>query len=622
MAAKLVAEEGALKELVLSFDAGDQWLIGRDPDASQLIVEDLAVSRKQALCRRTSEGIAIENLSQTSPTLVNDEPLTQSRLLVPGDMVKMGSTVFCFYEDTGASVIDESSRPTTAGGNKVPTAEETIEKIAQEQETGTAEQTEEKVHDSIFEENGEASDAKIAEVNFDLTETGRWLLKVVGGPNSGAEFSMQTSNSYILGTDPNSCDIVFYDNTVSRQHVRITVSQDDTLTIEDLKSRNGTRVDGELITGKTVLQPSTFVAIGTTSFVVYDREGQMQTIISPLLPAIVKALNKQENAEKAEEASQAPKEEAAITPAPAPKKTHNLGAFILIWILIGVFAIVGIAVQTLFVQETVVPVEEVDTSKIITEALSMFPAVKFSFNKTTGRLLLVGHVLTATDKNQLLYNLQGLKFIKVIDDSGVIIDEYVWTEANQVLSKNPQWKGVTVHSPGPGRFVLSGYLETRDQAEQVWDYITRNFPYLDLLENKIIVEEDVLSLVVYALRNQGLTAVVPKLAVGELTLTGGVQIGQKATLDALVAQFKEIPGVRMINNQVTERERSEAVINISDKYSVSGSSQIEAGKLNVVINGRILSEGDTLDGMKITHIQPHYILLEKDGTVYRIDFNQ
>lgn len=626
MTAKLVAEEGVLKELVLSFDAGDQWIIGRDPDASQLIVEDLSASRKHAICRRTPDGITIENLSHTNPTLVNEEKIEQPHLLHQGDMVKIGNSVFCYYEETGSKLIEEHPSEVIPKEEKVLTSEDIIEKLAAEKIPAE----EEMPHPSIFEEEADDSKQGVAQVNFDLTETGRWLLKVVGGPNSGAEFSMQAGNTYTLGTDPNTCDIVFYDNTVSRQHVRITVGEDDSLTIEDLKSRNGTRIDGEQITEKKSLLPNTFVALGTTSFVIYDREGEMQTIISPLMPSIVKVLQKEESASdkgasavlSEKEASAAAAEDAAAKASEDKKKPkHTFGAFILIWVLIGLFALVGLAVQTLFLQEPVIKQDLVDPTKVLTEALASFPGVKFSFNKTTGRLLLVGHVLTVTDKNQLIYNLQGLKFIRDMDDSGVIIDEYVWTEANQVLSKNPSWKGVTVHSPSPGRFVLSGYLHNRSQAEQVWDYLTRNFPYLDLLENKIVVEEDVVASITNALRNQGFNAVKAEMVGGELTLTGNIQIGQKAAFDELTTQFREIPGIRTVNALVNERERNEAVINISDRYLVTGSSRVE-GKLNVVINGRILAEGDVIDGMKVTNIQPSYVLLEKNGIVYRIDLNQ
>lgn len=594
MTAKLVAEEGLLKELVLSFDAGDQWVIGRDPDACQLLVEDPAASRKHLLCRKTPQGIQLENLSKTNPILVNEEPITQPRILQHGDLVKIGDTSFRFYSETGAHLFENQAEERTEKEGKEP--------------------------DTIFEEEGAEGKGEIAKVNFDLLETGRWLLKVISGPNNGAEFSMQSGNSYTIGTDPNTCDIVFYDTTVSRQHTRITVAQEDSLMIEDLKSRNGTRIDGELVEGKRPLPLNTVVSLGTSSFVVYDREGEMQTIISPLLPSIVKVLQKEEAAkEEAEAPAVVPKE--APPPPPPPHKGHAAGAFILIAILFGLFAVVGIGLKTLFTEEAIVQ-ETVDTDKLLSEALAPFQEVKYSFNKATGRLLLVGHVLTVSDKNQLLYNLQGLKFIKDTDDSGVIIDEYVWSESNQLLSRNPNWKGVTVHAPSPGHFLLSGYLQTRDEASQVWDYITRNFPYLDLLENKIIVEEDIISAINTMLRAKGFTAVTPQMSSGEITLNGNIPVGNKAEFDELLTQFKDIPGVRSIKNFVAEAARNEAVINISNKYSVTGISRADGGNLNVIINGRILEVGDVLDEMKITSIQPNAILLEKNGITYRIDIRR
>ncbi len=130
----------------------------------------------------------------------------------------------------------------------------------------------------------------LAEINFDPHRCGPLAAKVVGGPNHGLILHA-IGNTFVIGTDPNSCDIVFHDTSVSRQHARISISGDEKLTIEDLKSRNGTLVDGEPLKGKP-LTPNAIVAMGTTSFVVYDREGEMQTIISPLLPSIVKSTAK------------------------------------------------------------------------------------------------------------------------------------------------------------------------------------------------------------------------------------------------------------------------------------------------------------------------------------------
>lgn len=628
MVGKLVAEEGPLRELVLSFEEGNQWIIGRDPDACQLLVEDASVSRRQLLCRKTPEGIVVENLSSSNPAYVNDEPLAEPRLLNHGDTIKIGNTMFRFYFETVAQLFEDL--PNEQPSNK---PNEQPLKNGEEQVLGAEQALDEKPHDTIFEEEkaAEKESKEIANINFELLESGRWLLKVINGPNSGAEFSMQTGNNYVVGTDPNTCDIVFYDNSVSRQHARITVNQDDSLSIEDLKSRNGTMVDGALIEGRLALTPQSIITIGTTSFVVYDREGEMQTIIAPLMPSIVKVLQKEEPQTTEEKSPVTPGVEspnsllsaAPIAAAPEKKtQTHAPGTFILVGILVGLFAVIGYGISTLFQQTPIVIEQPIDTEKMLSEALAPFPGVKYSYNKATGRLLLVGHVLTGTDRSQLLYSLQGLRFIKDSDDSGVIIDEYVWREANQLLSTNSKWQGITVHSPEAGHFVLLGYLQTRQEAEQVWEYMTRNFPYLDLLENRLVIEEDILRQVTANLRDKGLANVSVQITGGELTLTGTVPAGKASVLAELITKLKEMSGIRVVKNFVTETVHQESIINISDKYLVTGSSRADGGNLNVIINGRILSQGDILDGMTITDIQPNAIMLEKEGTRYRIDFSR
>lgn len=741
MAAKLVAEEGALKGLVLSLEDGDHWVIGRDPDACQLLVEDPSASRKHLVCRTTPQGILVENLSTTNPTQVNDEEVKEPRLLQNGDLVRIGDGMFRFYAEAAAHLFKETSQngpavsiatehPIVEGnGKKQPpegstsqednqeaeekrdekkeskefaqsekgepsepakeplkdkpienkpedkspeektaataaageekskeakaTAQEKgsleSEKVVQESK-GTKESKESDMksspvekepeevmvetaapaaktayatderHDTIFDEEPSDKHA-LAEINFGLLDTGRWLLKVIGGPNNGAEFSMQTGSSYIIGTDPNVCDIVFHDTSVSRQHARITVGQDDTLNIEDLKSRNGTNVDGEVLKEKRILPPNTIVSMGTTSFVVFDREGEMQTIISPLMPSIVKTLK--EEAKKPEDADAAVP---AVAPEAAPKApeihpTTTLGAFILIGILTGLFVIVGIGTSTLFRSEPVVVAQNVDVNEALDNALAPFPSVKYTFNKNTGQLLLVGHVLTATDRSQLLYSLQGLRFIKSLDESGIVIDEYVWREINQIIEKNPEWKGINIMAPSPGHFVVSGYLQKRSQANSLSEYLSANFPYPDLLDQRIIVDEEIVSSVNNLLLSKGFKNVVVQLLNGEVILTGTIPLGQGSQLEAVVPGIKEIRGVRSVRNQTAEQAPELSLVNITDKYDVTGISS-QGGRLSVVINGRILMKGDILDGMTITTIQRNAIFLEKDGVKYRIDFSR
>lgn len=707
MAAKFVAEEGSLKGLVLSLEDGDQWIIGRDPDACQLLIEDPSTSRKHLVCRTTPKGILVENLSDTNPIQVNKEEISTPRLLHHGDSVKIGDGIFRFYAEDAAHLFndeenhdkepvlngdeseehllisaqkpaetehaheigeeesvydpakeaandkasaDDPSHPGSQEAN-IPEEQASPPQTSHQEEISGKSMTEhkktphsatsmedetaslgeisddDKPNDSIFDE--EPGDKhKLAEINFGLLEIGRWLLKVISGPNNGAEFSMQTGSSYIIGTDPNACDIVFHDTSVSRQHTRITVNPDDTLVVEDLKSRNGTLVDGERLQGKRPLPTNTLVSLGTTSFVIFDREGEMQTIISPLMPSIVKTLQVDETKKEADvpaESSVKAVEESTLPLAESkPSAAHhhaNLGAFILIGIVTGLFLIVGIGTTTLFKSEPIAKSQMVDPLAALNVALDPFSSVKYTFNSNTGQLLLVGHVLTTTDKNQLLYALHGLPFIKSLDDSGVVIDEYVWREINQVLEKNPEWKGINVMAISPGQFVVSGYLQTRSQADRLSEYLSANFPYPDLLEKRTVVDQEVLASVNAILQSKGLKSVIAKLDNGEVSLTGGIPNDKVDAIAAAVSEIRDIRGIRTVKNATTAQVSDQSVVNISDRYEVTGVSNL-AGKLSVVINGRILMKGDILDGMTVTQIQPHVVYLQKDDTRYRIDFNR
>ena len=620
MAASFIAEEGELKGLVLSLDNGPEWVIGRDPDVSNVVIEDSLVSRKHVLCRETTAGITIHNLSQTNPIFVNGEELEGTVLLKSGDKVQIGGSLYNFDSDTPiVDAVNEEITPLDTP-NTTNNEEENLS-FHEEPHNEAEEPMEEPDRDTIFEEEDEKS--AFAEINFGMVNTGRWLLKVINGPNSGAEFFMHPNSSLIVGTDPNACDIVFHDTSVSRQHLKLTISPENIITVEDLSSRNGTLVDGQQIKEKRELPLNTTVTTGTTTFVVYDREAEMKTIISPLLPSILKTLQKEETASPENQDATSTEDAAPLTAELEPKKaeSHNIAGLITLGIITGLFVIAGIGISSLFHHETVELSDHATNSQDLTSALAEFPSLKSFYTASTGKLYLVGHLLNTTEKNQLLYNIRGLKFIKDIDDTGVVVDENVWNEMNQILNKNPNWKGVSIYASSPAKFVLSGNLQSRKQAEQLSDYITSHFPYPDLLEKRIIVEEDVVSSVSSQLRSIGLRDVVVQLANGELTLTGVIPRGKTKDFEAALVEIKKDTGVRNIRNFVNEVAPGATMINISDKYDVTGYSKLGSGAVSVVINGKILSKGAILDGMTIKEIQPHAVLLEKDNVEYRIDFN-
>lgn len=710
MAAKLVAVEGALKGLVLNLEEGDQWVIGRDPDSCQLLVEDPVASRRHLICRRTPEGISIENLSATNPILVNHEQIEKPRLLANGDLVKIGSGSFRFYSESEARLFnetEESQENHAEAEIELPSAEESSEEAEIEEqpvkeeefaeappeeaetEEEPADQTppieeepkeidleeapleedpyseplepetfheeifndeelreeigfdedepfEEKQgrSDTIFNEEADEEEELLANIDFETSENGRWLLKVIGGPNTGAEFFMQSDRTYVAGTDPNSCDVVFNDTSISRQHARLAISEDDIITIEDLKSRNGTLVDGKRLTGKEALQPNVVVNLGTTAFVIFDREGEMQTIISPLLPSIVKVLQQEEAAHKAEEAPSI-KEEAIPPPEKeieAPRlPTHEeikeksratLTAFIFIAIITGTFVLMGIGVVTLFKNNPVELNQPSDIDQQLAEALAPFPGVEKSYNRATGTLMVIGHVLNDNGWRQLEYNLRDLTFIKDFDMKGVVIDQKVIQEFNPVLAKqNSAWRSVSLQAPAPGQFVLIGYLKTRPQMEALVEYMTTNFLYLDRLQYRVVVEEDVVAKVKLALVEAGIANINVAMNNGDLVLKGVIATKQAPALNQIITTVKQIPGIRNVQDLVSEIQEDRSAINISDRYLVTGVSRTGADNISVIIDGRIVSKGDALDGMIITDVTPQAMLLEKGGVKYIINLH-
>jgi type III secretion system YscD/HrpQ family protein len=487
-------------------------------------------------------------------------------------------------------------------------------------------------HDTIFDESSQGDSGGLAEVSFELLDIrGKWLVKVVSGPNSGAEFFLMPGGSYLIGTDEGSCDIVFNDLSVSRQHARINVSSDDKVTLEDLGSKNGSFLDGDKVVEKKPLASNALITMGTTTFMLIDRESEHHTIVSPQM-TIAKKEEPKEVSGKAE-ATMGALGAAVLPPFQSEverikeqerkeaRYSHAVSAFVVLALITGLFIVASIATMMIFHAEPVVQQKEVDPGRQIEGVLKEFPTVRYSFNPANGKLLLIGHLSTSVDKSKMLDFLAHLKFISSIDDNNVVIDEFVWREMNQLLAKNPAWKGVTMTSTAPGRFQLTGFLKTKKDADDLYNYITQNFSYADLLEKRIIVEEELKTEIAGKLLEAGFHNISIGLSSGELILTGAIPQGTMKQYNGLLDTIKSMPGIHQVTTYVTEAESAQTYVNISDRYSVTGYSTV--GKsISVVINGRILTKGDAIDGMVITDITQTAVLLEKDGFKYKIDFNK
>jgi type III secretion system YscD/HrpQ family protein len=261
-----------------------------------------------------------------------------------------------------------------------------------------------------------------------------------------------------------------------------------------------------------------------------------------------------------------------------------------------------------------------DESEHISDIVKKYPAIQFSYNKGSGKLFLTGHVLTSVEKQELLYQIHGLPFISSIEDT-VVIDELVWENVNALLTTNSAWQGITVQSPVPGKFIIRGYLQTLDQAQALSDYLNMNFPYLDRLDNQVVVESNLTTQIQSILLERGFNNVTYQLTDGELVLSGRVDGKDSSRFDTVVKDFKGLAGVRILKNYVVYTNEESSLVDLTTKYKVMGYSKKDGASQFVVINGKILTLGDNLDGMVIMAISPTAVLLEKDGLKFKINYN-
>ncbi len=92
-------------------------------------------------------------------------------------------------------------------------------------------------------------------------------IEVVKGPNLGQRYRLE-SDSTVLGRHP-ECDIVLDVAAVSRQHAKI-YSDSGGFFVEDLKSRNGTFVNGREVQGRTAIGEGDRVKICDIDFLFHD----------------------------------------------------------------------------------------------------------------------------------------------------------------------------------------------------------------------------------------------------------------------------------------------------------------------------------------------------------------
>ena len=95
------------------------------------------------------------------------------------------------------------------------------------------------------------------------------ILKVTEGPSSGKILRVSQGNTYLIGRDEKTCQLVLQEPEVSRSHAKIFVDDNGDITISDNDSQNGTFINNFRISAPAYLSEGDKILAGSSVIEVY-----------------------------------------------------------------------------------------------------------------------------------------------------------------------------------------------------------------------------------------------------------------------------------------------------------------------------------------------------------------
>jgi two-component system cell cycle response regulator len=100
------------------------------------------------------------------------------------------------------------------------------------------------------------------------------VLLVMTGPSTGQTIYLETKDHWVIGRGT-GCDIVLQENSVSRQHCDVIFDPKGHWLVKDLKSSNGTWVNGQKIS-KHVLESGDKIQLGSSIIVKFVLQDELE----------------------------------------------------------------------------------------------------------------------------------------------------------------------------------------------------------------------------------------------------------------------------------------------------------------------------------------------------------
>ena len=114
---KLLIKEGPNSGQEL--DVEGEVVVGRDPAAASLVIEDPEASRRHASLTPGGSGVKVEDLGSTNGTYVNGERLESPRDASEGDEIRIGNTVLAVHGAIEATRVSPIPEPVDSGATAV-----------------------------------------------------------------------------------------------------------------------------------------------------------------------------------------------------------------------------------------------------------------------------------------------------------------------------------------------------------------------------------------------------------------------------------------------------------------------------------------------------------------------
>jgi pSer/pThr/pTyr-binding forkhead associated (FHA) protein len=195
--------------------------IGRQEN-NAIVLDDARLSRQHARVESGPLGLTVTDLNSANGTLVNGRPVTGSVPLHAGDRLQLGDTV----------MVLEGGAPASLGGASAPLGDADATMIASAPVGG------------------------LASASTPAADVPRLVVQ-----ETGKVFHLDRP-SMVIGRQPEN-ELPLEDTQSSRQHARFEI-RDGQVTVSDLNSANGTRVNGVRISVPTMLNNGDVVQIGTS----------------------------------------------------------------------------------------------------------------------------------------------------------------------------------------------------------------------------------------------------------------------------------------------------------------------------------------------------------------------